>query len=75
MPQNVMVSANQTALAPKPEPISNTVRGRSSPISAGYMAKSNTFFIIAVPRQRISEGAPWQVSCTSTPNSVPNRGW
>jgi len=24
----------------RPEPISNTVRGRSSPISAGYMAKS-----------------------------------
>ena len=32
--------------------------GRSSAISAGYMAKSNTFFISAVPCQRISDGAP-----------------
>ena len=36
--------------------------------------KSNTFFISGMPRQRMSDGAPWQVSSTSTPNSVPNRG-
>ena len=74
MPQNARLSANQTALAPRPEPTSKTVRGRSSAISAGYIAKSNTFFISGMPRQRMSDGAPWQVSSTSTPNSVPNRG-
>ena len=47
---SAMVSANQIALAPRPEPISKTVRGRSSAISTGYIAKSKTFFISGAPR-------------------------